>query len=120
MAEQPLAPFTFIKTADPYQEDHELFNPEVEATIAKLGLPYNMAMAVRISQANIAEERKQFYIDQMVEQQREVVKEQEELCRRFLEASNDIDTKNKYAEELAKAQAEGNVILPNEPLDNIN
>jgi hypothetical protein len=117
MAEQPLAPFTFIKTADPFQEDHELFNPEVEATIAKLGLPYNMAMAVRISQANLTEERKQFYIDQMVDQQKEVIKEQEELARRFMEASNDIDAKNRYAEELAKAQAEGSVILPDEPLN---
>jgi hypothetical protein len=115
MAEQPIAPFNFIKVAEPYQEDHELFNPDVEATIAKLGLPYNMAMAVRISQANLTEERKQFYVDQMVEQQKEVIKEQEELCRRFMEASNDIDEKNKYEAELAKAQTEGNVILSDKP-----
>lgn len=118
MSEQPITPFNFIKTADPYQEDHELFNPEVEATIAKLGLPFNMAMAIRITQANLTEDRKQFYVDQMVEQQKEVIKEQEELCRRFMEASNDIDAKNKYEEELAKAQAEGNVILADEPSSN--
>lgn len=118
MAEQPLAPFSFIKTADPYQEDHELFNPDVETTIAKLGLPYNMAMAIRISQANLTEERKQFYIDQMVEQQKDVIKEQEELARRFMEASNDIDAKNKYEAELAKAQAEGNVILSDDASSN--
>lgn len=115
MAEQPLAPFNFIKTADSLPDDHELFNSIVEQTIEKLGLPYNMAMAMRISQAKLNDERKQFYIDQMVEQQKEVIKEQEELCRRFMEASNDIDTKNKYDEELAKAQAEGNVILSDEP-----
>jgi hypothetical protein len=110
------APFTFIKCADPMSEDHELFNPEVEETIAKLGLPYNMAMAIRVSQAKITEERKEFYINEIKEKNKGIIEEQQELQRRFTEACENIAVKEQYEAEIkARQEQEGvKVILPDE------
>lgn len=108
------APFTFIKCAEPMSEDHELFNPEVEETIAKLGLPYNMAMAVRVSQAKISEERKEFYINEIKEKNKTIIEEQQELQRRFTEACENIMLKEQYEAEIKARQEQENVtvILP--------
>ena len=110
----PLSPFTFIKTAEPLPEDHELFDPEVETTVMRLGLPYQMAMAFRVAQSNISEERRQFYIDEIKEKQKSVVAEQEELQRRFFEACNDLEAKRQYELELKEAQEKNPVIFPND------
>jgi hypothetical protein len=110
----PLAPFSFIKSAEPLSEDHELFNPEVEETIAKLGFPYAMAMAYRVSLAPISEERKQYYIEEIKEKQKSILQEQEELQRRFYQVCNDLEAKEKYELELKEAQEKNNVILPDE------
>jgi len=117
MSDAPLSPFSFIKTAECLSEDHELFDPEVETTIARLGLPYNMAMAFRVAQSNITEERRLYYIEEIKEKQKSVVKEQEELHRRFVEACNNLDAKRAYELELKEAQEKNNVIMPDEPLE---
>ena len=109
---EPLQPFTFIKTASCLDEEHELFNPDIEETIQKLGLPYNFAMALRISQSKLSEERKQFYIEEMKEKSKTVVQEQEELQRRFLEMCNDLEKKEEYEKNVKEAQEKSNVILP--------
>jgi hypothetical protein len=108
------APFTFIKCAEPMSEDHELFNPEVEETIAKLGLPYNMAMAIRVSQAKISEERKEFYINEIKEKNKTIIEEQQELQRRFTEVCENISAQEQYEAEIKARQEQENVkvILP--------
>jgi hypothetical protein len=110
------APFTFIKCAEPMSEEHELFNPEVEETIARLGLPYNMAMAIRVSQANISEERKEFYVNEIKEKNKTIIEEQQELQRRFTEVCENIAAKEQYEAEIkARQELEGvKVILPDQ------
>lgn len=107
----PLQPFVFIKSAESLDEDHELFQPEVEETIQRLGLPYNFAMALRVSQAKITEERKQFYVEEIKEKAKSVVEEQAELQRRFMELCNDMAAKEEYDTKVREAQEAGKVIL---------
>ena len=103
MESAPKAPFNFIKSAEPLCESDELFNPELEETIAKLGLPYNMAMALRVSSAKITEERRQEYIEEIKEKNKGIIEEQKELQRRFEEACLEV-AKNQELEHLAKEE----------------
>ena len=120
MSSNPISSFTFIKTAEALPEDHELFNPEVETTIAKLGFPYSMAMAFRVAQANISEERRLYYIEEIKEKQKGIVEEQQELQKRFFDACNDLEAKEKYELEIKEAQENNNIIFPNEsPINKI-
>ena len=85
MESNPLV-FKFIKTADKINEEHPLYDVAVEETIAKLGLPFNMAHAYRIAmKKNMTEEQKQFHIEELREHQKSVIAEQEELQKRFIE-----------------------------------
>ena len=85
MESNPLV-FKFIKTADTLNQEHPLYDIEVEETIAKLGLPFNMAHAYRIAmKKNMTEEQKQFHIEELREHQKSVLAEQEELQKRFIE-----------------------------------
>ena len=85
MESTPLV-FKFIKTADTLNEEHPLYDVAVEETIAKLGLPFNMAHAYRIAmKKNMTEEQKQFHIEELREHQKSVLAEQEELQKRFIE-----------------------------------
>lgn len=85
MESNPLV-FKFIKTADTLNEEHPLYDVAVEETIAKLGLPFNMAHAYRIAmKKNMTEEQKQFHIEELREHQKSVLAEQEELQKRFIE-----------------------------------
>lgn len=119
---EPLQPFVFIKSAEALDEDHELFQCEVEETIQRLSLPYNFAMALRVSQAKVSEERKQFYVEEMKEKAKGVVEEQAELQRRFMELCNDMAAKEEYDAKVKEAQEAGKVILSDnyEQKDNSN
>lgn len=78
--------FKFIKTADKINEEHPLYDVAVEETIAKLGLPFQMAHAYRIAmKKDMTEEQKQFHIEELKEHQKSVIAEQEELQKRFIE-----------------------------------
>lgn len=116
MESNPLV-FKFIKTAEKINEDHPLFDDAVETTIQKLGLPYSMAMAYRIAcRPSLPEDEKQKYIDEMKEHQQAIMKEQEELQRRFLEHLQQMDTvekeQTKYP-EITQVESDPNVVIEN-------
>lgn len=101
--ENPLV-FKFIKTADKLNEEHPLYEGAIEDTIAKLGLPYAMAMAYRISmRKNLTDEQKQIYIAELREHQQSIIAEQEELQARFFEhlqqAQGDEDKEAQEAQQ---------------------
>jgi hypothetical protein len=85
MENNPLV-FKFIKTADKINEEHPLYDVSVEDTIAKLGLPYAMAQAYRISmKPSLSEEEREMHIEELRQHQKSIIAEQEELQRRFIE-----------------------------------
>ena len=106
--------FKFIKTADRLNEEHPLFNASVEDTITKLGLPFSMAQAYRISmKPNMSEDEKELHIKELREYQQSILDEQQELQRRFvehLELQSKIEAEKEEYPEIIYVDASNNDI----------
>jgi len=108
MENNPLI-FKFIKTAEKLNDTHPLYDVSVEETIAKLGFPFSMAHAYRIAmKKNMSPEDKEIYIAELRDHQNLVIKEQEELQRRFIEhlkQQEEIELKKEKDSEVAQIES---------------